>query len=77
MVFQQIPEVLSEKHSQIILTLMQDKSSLEYFMAIPLRKNNQNWSLSVLYYLKLIDKINREEIITYLKKYQKGLSCFG
>jgi geranylgeranyl transferase type-2 subunit beta len=46
-------------------------------MAIPLRMNNHYWGLSVLYLLKSIDKINREEVITYLKNCHRSSSGFG
>ena len=60
-----------EKHGDFLIKLMNDRSSFEYWMTLPIRTNNYYWGLCALYLFGQIDRINRDEVIDYLLQCQK------
>ncbi|KAK8894096.1 hypothetical protein M9Y10_022528 [Tritrichomonas musculus] len=59
--------LLKEKHIEFLLKLLNAKDSLEQMMTIPIRTNSYYWGLSALYLLRAMDRIDRNEIINYIK----------
>ncbi|EAY19237.1 protein farnesyltransferase, putative [Trichomonas vaginalis G3] len=62
-------ELLREKHIRFIIALMKNKEIYEYWMTIAIRTNNFYWGIGALYLMGGLDRIDKEEAISYI------LSC--
>lgn len=69
--------LLREKHVNFILYLMKQRDSFEYWMTLPIRTNNYYWGCSALYVMGAADKIDREDVIQYVKACQGENGGFG
>ena len=69
--------LLKEKHINFLITLLNSKDSIEQMRTIPIRTNSIYWGLSALYLVGGLDRINKAEIVDYLKKCQVPEGGFG
>lgn len=62
--------LLKDKHIDFLLKMLNTKDSYEQMLTIPIRTNTYYWGLSALYLLGAMDRIDKNEIITYIKQCQ-------